>query len=76
MCIICSSPASSIDDLQKATAKHKKDRLIARAVEIKEMVGDCKNILRIHREAGSQDEENERVLRKLLDEQYALSREM
>ena len=76
MCLICSNPASSKDDLEKAAAKHKKDRLTARAAELKELIRDCKNIIRIHEEAGTRDEWTERLLDKLKQQQYALAREM
>ncbi len=76
MCMICHNPSSSQDDLKKAEAKHKLDRLMVRAIELKELIEDCRKILRIHSAAGTRDFVTEYQLNKYIEAQYELSKTM
>jgi len=76
MCIICLNPRASQDEIQIATKQHRREKLEARAMELKAMVRDCRNIIRINEEAGVRDSVSEKLLQKLLRQQHELSREM
>ena len=76
MCLICSSTNSSRDEIAAAEQRHRTESLHSKAAALKELIGDCKNIIRINTEAGIRDLETERYLKKLVEAQYELSREM